>query len=120
MPRITGILDLIKVANRNAANANTALGLAQSAKSGVVTGLTVGAAGTALTSIRKGRATLVAGAVVVADVNVLTTTNIQVSRYTVGGTPGNLNTATRTAGTSFTITSSSALETSVIDWIAFD
>lgn len=120
MPRITGLLDLIKVANRNAANANTALGLAQSAKSGVVTGLTVGPVGSAITSIRKGRATLVAGAVVVADTATATTTNIQVSRYTVGGTPGNLNTATRTAGTSFTITSSSGTETSVIDWVAID
>jgi hypothetical protein len=114
------MLDVIKAIQRNSVKSNAALAAAQSAKSGVVTGLTVGPVGSAITSIRKGRATLAAGSVVVADTATALTTIIQVSRYTVGGTPGNLNTATRTAGTSFTINSSSGTETSVIDWVAID
>lgn len=44
-------------------------------------------------------------------------TPIFVTRITPGGTIGHLNTGTRTAGTSFTITSS-ANETSTVAWLA--
>jgi hypothetical protein len=84
------------------------------------TQLVVGANGTAVKSIRMGRATLVAGTVVVSDSTVTTSSKITLGRYTPGGTLGNLDTGTRVASTSFTITSSSVLETSVIDWVMYE
>jgi hypothetical protein len=63
---------------------------------------------------------MVAGVIAVADAYVTANTRIMLSVYTTGGTVGILNTGTRTASTSFTITSSSALDTSVVDWVAFE
>ena len=79
-----------------------------------------GTTGTNFKRIRHGRATLVAGVVVVADIYVTTTTRIMLSVYTPGGTRGFLDTGTRVASTSFTITSSSVLDTSVVDWVSFE
>jgi hypothetical protein len=84
---------------------------------GVVIGI---AKGTVVSSIRHGRATLVAGTVTVSDSFITTSTRIMISVYTPGGTRGFLDTGTRVASTSFTITSSSILDTSVVDWVAFE
>jgi hypothetical protein len=83
-------------------------------------GITVHANGTKVSRIRHGRATLVAGSVVVSDAYVTTSTRILLSVYTTGGTVGHLNTGTRSAGVSFTITSSSGTDTSVVDWVAIE
>lgn len=82
--------------------------------------LRINANGTSMASVRHGRATLVAGSVVVSDANVTANTRIFVSHAVVGGTIGFLHAATRTAGTSFTVTSSSATDTSQVDWIAIE
>lgn len=84
-------------------------------------GGTFGVNGTAITRIRFGRASaMVGGVIAVADAYVTANTRIMLSVYTTGGTVGFLNTGTRTASTSFTITSSSVLDTSVVDWVAFE
>jgi hypothetical protein len=82
---------------------------------------TIGSNGTAVSRLRHGRASaMVAGVIAVADAYVTANTRIILTVYTVGGTQGFLNTGTRTASTSFTITSSSVLDTSVVDWVAFE
>jgi hypothetical protein len=70
--------------------------------------------------IQFGRATLVAGAVVVANTTVTATSNIYVTSQVDGGAPGFLRVSTRTAGTSFTITSSSGTDTSTVAWLMID
>lgn len=85
---------------------------------GTTIGPTLGGVG--LKSVRHGRATLVAGSVTVSDANVTTLTRVMLSVRTSGGTRGFLDTSTRSTGVSFTITSSSALDTSVVDWVAFE
>lgn len=92
-----------------------------SAGAPVVNGGALGSNGTAITRVRFGRAAaMVGGVIAVADAYVTTSTRIILTVYTVGGTQGLLNTSTRTASTSFTITSSSVLDTSVVDWVAFE
>jgi hypothetical protein len=84
-------------------------------------GGTFGLNGTAITRIRFGRASaMVGGVIAVADAYVTANTRIILTVYTPGGTRGFLDAGTRTASTSFTITSSSVLETSVVDWVAFE
>jgi len=79
-----------------------------------------GLTGTYMKRIRHGRATLAAGSVVVSDAHVTTSTRIILSVYVPGGTQGHLSTSTRVASTSFTISSTSGTETSVVDWIAIE
>lgn len=62
-----------------------------------------------------GSATLVAGTVTVNTNKVTANSHIFIQRYTAGGVLGNI-TYTKTAGTSFTINSDNALDTSVVDW----
>jgi hypothetical protein len=82
---------------------------------------TLGSAGTSTVRLRHGRSTLGAGgSVVVSDANVTTNTRIILSVYTPGGVQGFLSTGTRVAGTSFTISSTSATDTSVVDWASFE
>lgn len=90
------------------------------ATSGINIGLS--ASGTNLKRIRFGRATLVAGSATVSDPYVTTSTRIVVSAANPGGTQGFLSapTASRVASTSFVIASSSALDTSTVDWIALE
>jgi hypothetical protein len=83
-------------------------------------GLTVHANGTKVSRLRHGRATLVAGSVAVSDAYVTTSTRILLGVYAPGGTVGHLHTGTRSAGVSFTITSSSGTDTSVVDWVAIE
>ena len=63
-----------------------------------------------------GIATLVAGTVTVSTTAVSASSQILATAHTVGGTQGILSVPTRTAGTSFVITSSSATDTSTVDW----
>lgn len=69
------------------------------------------------TNARMGTATLVAGTLVVANTSVTATTRIFLTVQTAGGTQGFLRISARTAGTSFTITSTSVSETSTVAWL---
>lgn len=68
---------------------------------------------------KAGAATLAAGTVTVANTSVTATSKIFLQRRVAGGTIGHL-TYTRTAGTSFTITSSSGTDTSTVDWFIIE
>jgi hypothetical protein len=68
---------------------------------------------------RMGTATLVAGTVTVNNTSVTATTRIFISRSTTGGTVGTLST-TQIASTSFTINSSSATDTSTVNWLLIE
>lgn len=63
-----------------------------------------------------GRATLVAGTLVVPTTSVTALSEVFLTCQTPGGTPGFLRVSARTAGTSFTILSSSGTDTSVVGW----
>jgi hypothetical protein len=65
---------------------------------------------------RMGNATLVAGTVTVSNTSVTANTRIFLQHATTGGTPGHL-TYTKSAATSFTITSTSGTDTSTVDWL---
>lgn len=68
------------------------------------------------TNLFMGVATLVAGAVTVANTSVTANSRIFYNIQSPGGTPGFLHISARVAGTSFTITSSSGTDTSVVAW----
>jgi hypothetical protein len=92
------------------------------AYTGAAKALIAGTAGGGLavaegTNARMGRATLVAGTVVVANTSVTATTEIFLTCQTPGGTPGFLRVSARTAATSFTILSSSGSDTSVVGYL---
>lgn len=63
------------------------------------------------------RATLVAGTVTVANTSITANSEVFLTCQTPGGTPGFLRVSARTAGTSFTILSSSNTDTSVVAWM---
>lgn len=65
---------------------------------------------------RVGNATLVAGTVTVLNTTVTVDTVISLTRKTVGGTVGDLS-YTVSPGVSFTINSTSALDTSVVSYL---
>lgn len=73
---------------------------------------------TAIPAIRAGTAALTAGTVSVSLSSAGSSTVVLVSRQTPGGTLGNLSVPVITAGSGFTITSSSSSETSVVGWVA--
>jgi hypothetical protein len=64
-----------------------------------------------------GVSTLVGGTVTVNNNTITANTRIFLTVQTAGGTQGFLRIAARTAGTSFTITSTSATETSTVAWL---
>lgn len=64
---------------------------------------------------KMGNSTLVAGTVTVANTSITASSRIFLSRATTGGTVGHLS-YTKINATSFTINSSSVLDTSTIDW----
>jgi len=66
---------------------------------------------------RMGRATLVAGGVVVNNTSVTANTEIFLTTQIPGGTGGTLYVAARTAGTSFTVNSTSGLDTSTFAYL---
>jgi hypothetical protein len=82
--------------------------------------LTLGSGATALTRIKHGSATLIAGSVVVSDANVTASSLIYVTGNSDGGTPGWLRVSARSAGASFTITSSSGSDTSTVAWVMIE
>jgi hypothetical protein len=61
-------------------------------------------------------ATLVAGTVTVADAAITANSIIRLSSKTLGGTPGALFVSAKTAATNFTITSTNAADTSVVQY----
>lgn len=69
---------------------------------------------------KQGTATLVAGAATVANTSVTANSRILLTSNADGGTPGWLRVSARTAGTSFTITSSSATDTSTVAYQIFE
>lgn len=66
---------------------------------------------------RMGVATLVAGTVVVNTAAVTANSRILLTGQNSSGAPGELSVSARTAGTSFTITSSSGTDTRAVGWI---
>lgn len=64
-----------------------------------------------------GVVTLVGGAAVVANEKVTANSRIFLTSQAGGGTPGFLRVSARTAGTSFTVTSSSGTDTSVVAYM---
>ncbi|CAL9302711.1 glycosyl hydrolase family 28-related protein [Streptomyces sp. SudanB91_2054] len=68
---------------------------------------------------RMGVATLAAGTVTVANTSVTANTRVAVFRQAAGGAVGHLS-VTKVADTSFTITSSSATDTSVVAWVLLE
>lgn len=71
---------------------------------------------------RQGVATLVAGTVTVANTSVTATTRIQLTVQSLGTVtaPKAVAVTARTPGTSFTITSADATDTSVVAWDLFE
>lgn len=69
---------------------------------------------------KQGIATLVAGTVTVATTAVTANSRIMLTAQSPGGTPGFVGISARVAGTSFTITSSNAGDTSVIGYEVFE
>lgn len=69
---------------------------------------------------RMGQSTLVGGTVTVSNTSVTASTRIFVTRHTAGGTLGHLSVGTVTASTSFVINSSSATDTSVVNWLLIE
>jgi hypothetical protein len=63
-----------------------------------------------------GTATLAGGTIAVVNANVTANSIVRVSNKTDGGTPGALYISARSAGTSFTIKSTSGTDTSVVYW----
>ncbi|MET8826516.1 glycosyl hydrolase family 28-related protein [Streptomyces sp. NPDC004610] len=91
---------------------------------GAANALNLGGAGGGIaitegTNARMGVAALTAGAVTVANTSVTATTRVATFRQAAGGTLGHLS-ATKAAGTSFTITSSSNTDTSVVAWLLLE
>ncbi len=69
---------------------------------------------------KMGTATLVTGSAVVATTAVTATSRIFLMSQVDGGTPGFLRVSARVDATSFTITSSNALDISTVAWVIFD
>lgn len=84
----------------------------------VVTGKTVVPSGG--TAARMGTATLAAGTVTVNTTAITATSVVQLTTQTPGGTVGSPYVNARTAGTSFTIKSTSASDTSTVGWRILD
>lgn len=72
------------------------------------------------TNGRMGTTTLVGGTKVVANTSVTASSRIFLTCQTASGTQGFLRVAAKVAGTSFTITSTSTTDTSVIAWVIFE
>jgi hypothetical protein len=64
-----------------------------------------------------GSATLVGGAATVSTTKVTANSRIFLTHQSDGGTPGWVRVSARSAGTSFTVTSSSGTDTSVVAWL---
>lgn len=108
------------------AGTDTAMGRTAAGVLSVTTGsFSVTTAGSGLavkegSNAKQGTAVLVAGSSVVANTSVTATSRIFLTSQADGGTPGWLRVSTRTAGTSFTITSSSNTDTSTVAYEIFE
>jgi hypothetical protein len=89
---------------------------AQIALCAKIAGLTVAEG----TDAKMGTATLVAGEAVVANESVTANSRILLTSQVDGGTPGFLRVSARTAGTGFTITSSSNTDTSTVAYVIIE
>lgn len=69
---------------------------------------------------KQGAATLVAGTVVVSTTAVTANSRIHLTGQNSSGTPGHIYVSARVAGTSFTITSTSAADTRLVAWTIFE
>jgi hypothetical protein len=69
---------------------------------------------------RSGTAVLVAGTVTVNDASITTDSRILLTANVPGGTPGFLHVSARSVGVSFTITSSSATDTSTVAYFILE
>jgi hypothetical protein len=69
---------------------------------------------------RMGVSVLVAGTVTVANTSITANTRVQLTIQIPGGTVGVQYVSARTAGTSFTITSNSATDTSTVAWLLIE
>jgi hypothetical protein len=69
---------------------------------------------------KQGTVALVGGSAVVANTSVTASSRIFLTSQADGGTPGWLRVSARTAGTSFTITSSSGTDTSTVAYEIFE
>ncbi len=106
----------ISIGTNNSESARvTAAGSFNLLKAGQGFGLKEGGAGP-----RMGTVGLVAGTATVNTTSVTAGSRIFVSAISAGGTPGHLYAAGIVAGTSFTITSSSASDTRTVAWIIFE
>lgn len=90
--------------------------------SGTKNVLNIGSAGGGIaiaegTNARMGTVALTAGAATVANTSVTANSRIFLTSQVDGGTPGWLRVSARTAGTSFTITSSSGTDTSTVAYL---
>jgi len=129
---ITGVLHLngansteeLRISANGSANAGSYLGLKFDGTNGVISstgivkitspiGLPTG------TNARAGNATLVAGTVTVSNATVTTSTLVILTRKTAGGTIGGL-TYTLSSGSSFTINSDSATDTSTVSFLLIE
>lgn len=100
----------------------TAMSLASGTTLGVGAGGTLGR-GLAVpegSNAKQGTATLTAGTVTVSNTAVTANSRIFLTAQNTGGTPGALRVSARTAGTSFTITSSSGTDTSTVAYEIFE
>jgi hypothetical protein len=88
---------------------------------GLTTLSSLSVSGSTITRIRHGTATLSgSGTATVADTTVTANSIIMLTSQVDGGTPGWLRVSARTAGTNFTITSSSATDTSTVGWVMIE
>ena len=79
-----------------------------------------GADGTYFQRIKHGTAVLVSGAVTVSDSSITANSRIILTSQVGGGTPGWLRVSARSAGVSFTITSSSGTDTSTVGYLVIE
>lgn len=113
--------------NLNITGAFAANGSVQSLTSFVQANGAIDVAGTSVglqvkegANCKQGIATLVAGTVTVANTAVTANSRIMLTTQTPGGTAGFLVVSARVAGTSFTILSSNAADTSVVAYEIFE
>jgi hypothetical protein len=98
-------------------NGNSIVGVTESPSDSSILGASTGFVKRAIgNKIVSNTATLVSGTVTVACPQITATSKITVTIHTPGGTQGFISVPTRTAGTSFVINSTSATETSTVDW----
>ena len=103
----------------------TTNGFIQSASTGGGAAIDVSSAGFGIqvkegSNAKQGTAVLVAGTVTVANTSVTANSRIFLTSNADGGTPGFVRVSARTAGTSFTITSSSGTDTSTVAYEIFE